>query len=135
MAAGDATGPAGARLGSDPGALEAVVAGGGDFSRAVLSSLDLTGRDGALAGCRVDGALIFGCVLTDAAADDLRDRGALIFPSLPDVPIDPYRDRLYTPSDLYDTFPGGHYADSFDAHAYAWTRTGGHVPQLRKPWT
>lgn len=109
---------------------EAVVAGGGDFSRAVLSSLDLTGRDGALAGCRVDGALIFGCVLTDAAADDLRDRGALIFPSLPDVPIDPYRDRLYTPIDLYDTFPGGHYADSFDAHAYAWTRTGGHVPQL-----
>lgn len=109
---------------------DAIVASGGDLSRAVLSSLDLTGRDGALARCRVDGALLLGCLVSDAAADDLRDRGALMFPALPDIPIDPYRARLYTPIDLYDTFPGGRYAGSFDARAYAWTRTAGHVPRL-----
>jgi predicted Rossmann-fold nucleotide-binding protein len=36
-----------------------------------------------------------------------------------DVPIDPTRDRLYTPAELYDT---ARYADSLDARAYAWSQ-------------
>jgi len=36
-----------------------------------------------------------------------------------DAPIDPYRDALYTPDELYDASP---YADSLDARAYAWSR-------------
>jgi predicted Rossmann-fold nucleotide-binding protein len=36
-----------------------------------------------------------------------------------DLPVDPYRARLYTPSELYDTAP---YAGSLDARAYAWSR-------------
>jgi predicted Rossmann-fold nucleotide-binding protein len=36
-----------------------------------------------------------------------------------DVPVDPYRDTLYTAGDLYDATP---YAASLDARAYAWSR-------------
>jgi predicted Rossmann-fold nucleotide-binding protein len=36
-----------------------------------------------------------------------------------DAPVDPYRDALYTPGELYDVSP---YADSLDARAYAWSR-------------
>jgi len=37
-----------------------------------------------------------------------------------DVPIDPYRESLYTPAELYDVSP---YAESLDARAYAWSLT------------
>jgi predicted Rossmann-fold nucleotide-binding protein len=38
---------------------------------------------------------------------------------LHDVPVDPYRDSLYTPSELYDAHP---YSTSLDARTYAWSR-------------
>jgi predicted Rossmann-fold nucleotide-binding protein len=37
----------------------------------------------------------------------------------PTIPVDPTRDALYTPAELYDS---ERYADSFDARAYAWSR-------------
>lgn len=98
------------------------VAAGGDLSRAVLQSLDLRSREEVLAGCRVDGALLLGCTLTDAAADDVRGRGALLFPRLPESPVDTYRPTLYSPIDLFDSYPDGRYEDSLDAKGYAWTR-------------
>jgi predicted Rossmann-fold nucleotide-binding protein len=36
-----------------------------------------------------------------------------------DLPVDPYREALYTPAELYDVQP---YLRSFDARAYAWSR-------------
>jgi predicted Rossmann-fold nucleotide-binding protein len=36
-----------------------------------------------------------------------------------DVPVDPYRESLYTPTELYDVLP---YAASLDARTYAWSR-------------
>jgi predicted Rossmann-fold nucleotide-binding protein len=36
-----------------------------------------------------------------------------------DIPVDPYRDGLYTPTELYDVSP---YPDSLDARTYAWSR-------------
>jgi len=35
------------------------------------------------------------------------------------IPVDPYRDGLYTPTELYDVSP---YPDSLDARTYAWSR-------------
>jgi predicted Rossmann-fold nucleotide-binding protein len=35
------------------------------------------------------------------------------------APVDPYRDTLYTPAELYDAQP---YAESLDARTYAWSR-------------
>ncbi len=108
------------------------VAVGHDLAHAVLQSLDLTSREDVLAHCRVDAALFMGCTLSDAAADDLRARGALLFPRIPDSPLNPYRASLYRAVNLYDTMPTGSYADSFDAKAYAWTRSAGAVPSLEK---
>lgn len=38
----------------------------------------------------------------------------------PHIPVDPVRDRLYTPDELYDATP---YERSFDARAYRWSRS------------
>ncbi|MDO5735231.1 MAG: LOG family protein [Propionibacteriaceae bacterium] len=111
---------------------DAAVGSGFDLARAVVQSLDLRGREEVLALCRVDAAMFMGCELGAVAADDLRSRGALLFPRIPDSPLDPYRASLYRAINLYDTMPGGTYAESFDAIAYAWTRTCGEVSTLGK---
>ncbi len=95
-----------------------------------VQDLDLTGREGVLARLDPAGALFLGCRLSAAAEDDLRHRGGLVFPSVPDVPFDAYRAHLYTPTELYDGLDGG-YETTPDAQIYAWalranhTRTGG----------
>ncbi|TRY19753.1 Rossmann fold nucleotide-binding protein [Tessaracoccus rhinocerotis] len=106
------------------------VAAGGDLSRAVLQSLDLRHRDDALRTCRVDGALVLGCRLSEEGAQILRAGGALLFPRLPDAPLNTYRAHLYTPIDLFDTYPTGTYEDSLDARGYAWTRGAAGEPSL-----
>ena len=67
-----------------------------------LQGLDLTGR-ATLAGVEVAGAVFLGCRFDPGADDDLRARGGLIFPALPGVPFDPYRNALYAARELYDT--------------------------------
>lgn len=111
---------------------DAAVGAGANLARAVIQSLDLRSRSDVLARCRVDSAMFLGCDLEVAAADDLRARGALLFPRIPDSPLNPYRASLYRAINLYDTLPTGSYADSFDARGYAWTRTVGDVAPLEK---
>ena len=41
---------------------------------------------------------------------------------MPDVPVDVYRARLYTPEELYDGLDGGGYGATLDARVYAWAR-------------
>lgn len=95
-----------------------------------LQGVDLTGRDEVLARLDPRGALLLGCRLSPPAATDLRRRGALVFPSVPDVPFDAYRAHLYTASELYAGLES-RYEDTTDALIYAWataanhTRTGG----------
>ena len=55
----------------------------------------------------------------------MRARGALLFPSVPDVPVDAYRAHLYTPAELYDGLATGDYADTLDARVHAWSRDTG----------
>ncbi len=86
-----------------------------------LKGLDLRHHADSLAGRDPAGALFMGCTFAPGAEDLLRDRGALVFPQLPGVPVDPYRSRLYTVAELYDT---ERYDDSLDARAYAWSRSG-----------
>jgi predicted Rossmann-fold nucleotide-binding protein len=84
-----------------------------------LRGLDLTERSGVLADCHVAGATFLGCTFAAGDAARAEAGGALVLPEIPDVPVDPYRERLYSPADLYDT-PA--YADSVDARAYAWSQ-------------
>ena len=106
-------------------------AAGGDLTGVVIQSLDLHHREEALARCRVAATLFMGCDIGLASAEDLRRRGALLFPKIPHTPLNPYRSTLYRASNLFDTSPTGLYEDSFDARAYAWTRSTG-APSLEQ---
>lgn len=89
-----------------------------------LQSLDLTERAHVLSRIDVAGGVFLGCRF--AAGDvaggevDVRRRGGLVFPTVPDVPVDPYRSSLYSPDDLYANLASG-YAGTPDATAYAWS--------------
>ncbi|KAE8765028.1 LOG family protein [Georgenia thermotolerans] len=86
-----------------------------------LQSIDLTARGGVLRELDPAGALFLGCALDRADEQSLRDRGALIFPVVPAVPIDPYRGRLYTAEELYAGLGTG-YEHTLDARVYAWSQ-------------
>ncbi len=87
-----------------------------------LQDLDLTGYDEALARLDPAGAVLLGCTLSKRAEESLRERGAMLFPGVPDVPFDAYRTRLYSPDDLYSGLDRG-YDHTLDARVYAWSRT------------
>jgi predicted Rossmann-fold nucleotide-binding protein len=101
-----------------------------------LQSLDLRGRGAALTRLDPRGALLLGCRLDPDLEDRLRAGGALVFPEVPDVPVDVYRSRLYSPGELYDGLDGsGAYAATLDARAYAWAQAstdGGLRDQLAR---
>ncbi len=90
----------------------------------VMQSIDLSGRAHDLLRVDVRAAIFLGCVLPADLSDELREEGALIFPKLPDVPFDPYRAALYTPSEMYDAvFDGGLYTETSDAMIYGWAKS------------
>jgi predicted Rossmann-fold nucleotide-binding protein len=90
-----------------------------------LQSVDLSDEGEALARLDVSGAVFLGCRFPagngPGSETDVRGRGGLVFPAVPDVPFDPYRGALYTPSELYEGLDRG-YAATLDAVAYAWSR-------------
>ncbi len=86
-----------------------------------VQDLDLRDRTEALLPLDPTGALFLGCDLTDALEEHLRTGGALVFPEVPDVPFDPWRAHLYSPTDLYADLDEG-YAATPDARIYAWSR-------------
>jgi predicted Rossmann-fold nucleotide-binding protein len=86
-----------------------------------VRSVDLTGL--SLADRRVAGAMFLGCRLDQGITQELQARGALVFPELPDSPLDVYRGTLYTAPELYGT---GRYHASVDARAYAWSQEAEH---------
>ncbi len=90
-----------------------------------LQSLDLSERAVKLSGIEVCGGIFLGCRFVAGTGQgseyDVRRRGGLIFPTVPDVPFDPYRSSLYSPAALYDGLADG-YAATPDAVAYAWSR-------------
>jgi predicted Rossmann-fold nucleotide-binding protein len=103
--------------------LDALLAAGATSMRGWrLQDLDLTGYDEALGRLDPAGVVLLGCVLSPRAEASLRERGALLFPGVPDVPFDAYRTRLYTSDELYAGLEDG-YDHTLDARIYAWSRT------------
>ena len=97
-----------------------LAAGASDLSGWRCRSLDLRGRGEPLSACEVAGAMFLGCLLDPGVEADIESRGAIVFPLLPDVPLDPYRGALYSARELYD---GPDYRASLDARAYAWSQS------------
>ena len=95
-----------------------LAAGARDLDGWRLRSLDLRGHGDRLTRCRPAGAMFLGCDFATGVEAALEAAGAIVFPELPDTPVDVYRSRLYTAHELYGE---GRYADSLDARAYAWT--------------
>ncbi|BDZ38537.1 hypothetical protein GCM10025863_11510 [Microbacterium suwonense] len=85
-----------------------------------LRALDLTERGVSLRSVDVAGALFLGCVLRPEDEESIRARGAVVFPAVPESPVDTYRTALYTPQELYDHTD---YARSMDARVYAWSQS------------
>ena len=85
-----------------------------------LQSLDLTSRVTQLTRIDVAGGVFLGCRFAPGSELEVRSRGGLVFPTVPDVPFDPYRARLYSPDELYADLDRG-YAATPDAISYAWS--------------
>ena len=96
-----------------------------------VQAVDLTASDGrCLAGSTHPGQCSSAAASRTAAKRHVRAGGALLFPTVPDVPFDPYRAGLYTPDELYaglDDDPA-----TPDARVHAWSR--GRPARLPARW-
>lgn len=90
----------------------------------VMQAVDLSERSDDLQRVDPRGASFLGCTLPADLVEELRERGALIFPPLPHVPFEPYRSSLYSAFELYDAVAAGElYAQTTDARIYSWTNS------------
>jgi predicted Rossmann-fold nucleotide-binding protein len=101
-----------------------------------VQGLDLHHYTDRLRGLDAEGALFLGCRFGSdgdgrAVEEELRERGALIFPVVPDVPVDAYRTGLYSPAELYDGLERSYEATA-DARIYAWSNGDGVDRSLAK---
>jgi predicted Rossmann-fold nucleotide-binding protein len=101
-------------------ALDDHLVDGGSLHGLRLQNLDLTHyaqhfRDRG----DLTGLVVLGGVVPSDVADILHRGGAIVFPRVVDVPIDPWR-GLYYPEDLYAGLENG-YAATPDALAYKWS--------------
>ncbi|MGD7708077.1 LOG family protein [Microlunatus sp. Y2014] len=93
-----------------------------------VQSVDLSERQEVLAAADVQGTIFLGCTFAPGQAAELSARDAFVFPTLPEVPFDPYRSNLYTAEDLYGA---GSYGDGMDAGVYAWSQQAHRHHDLR----
>lgn len=87
-----------------------------------LQDLDLTEVEPQLLAIDdFSGVVVLGGRMSARLEQHLRLRGALIFPSDPGAPFDPWRSHLYRPRELYAGLQAHGYAVTPDARAYRWS--------------
>lgn len=92
-----------------------------------IQSVDLADCD-CLSAVDVAGALFVGCTFDPGEEEAVRHRGGMVFPQVPETPVDSYRTELYTPDELFDGLnpadgaSGLGYDGTLDARAYAWSQ-------------
>ena len=87
-----------------------------------IQAVDLRARGWELRDAEVADTAFLGCLISESVAADLRQRGALVFPPVPELPFDPYRAALYTPAELYRGLDTRPYDQTPDSLAYRWDR-------------
>lgn len=106
--------------------LDRALASGGSLRGLRLQDLDLRGREDALlVRDDVEGLVVLGGRVPDDLAAHLRTHGALVFPTDPHAPVDPYRSTLYQPHELYAGLREHGHAATPDARTYRWARDAG----------
>ena len=109
----------------DLAGLDAVLASPGPLTGLRFQDLDLTGHEAPLlARTDLEGLVVLGGRVSADLAQHLRQHGALVFPTDPGVPINPYRATLYQPHELYTGLSEHGYDATPDALAYHWSRDG-----------
>jgi predicted Rossmann-fold nucleotide-binding protein len=102
---------------------EAVLDSGRPLRGLRLQDLDLTAVADRLMGREdLEGLVVLGGRLPDGLDAHLRAHRALIFPTDPTAPVDPYRATLYQPRELYAGLEESGYDQTPDALAYHWSR-------------
>jgi predicted Rossmann-fold nucleotide-binding protein len=105
--------------------LDVVLSDGRPLRGLRLQDLDLGGHeDQLLRRGDVEGMVVLGGRMTDELATHLRAEGALVFPTDPHAPVNPYRASLYQPHELYAGLAEHGYEATPDARAYHWARDG-----------
>lgn len=101
--------------------LASYISSRGSLQGVRLQGLDLRAHKRELfARSDFQGTVILGGTVGVRLERHLRAHGAIVFPGAPNAPVDPYRARLYHPSELYAGLSQGGYAVTPDARAYAW---------------
>jgi predicted Rossmann-fold nucleotide-binding protein len=105
-------------------ALRSVLGSEASLAGLRLQDLDLTACEtDLLARTDVHGLVVLGGRLSPALDAHLRSHGALVFPTDPQAPVNPYRSTLYQPHELYAGLAEHGYDHTPDALAHAWSRT------------
>lgn len=103
-------------------ALDAALGSGESLAGLRLQDLDLDDREAALLRrTDLEGLVVLGGRTSDALAHHLRLHGALVFPTDPHAPVDPYRSTLYQPHELYAGLAEHGYDATPDARAHRWS--------------
>ena len=104
--------------------LDACLRSGSSLAGLRIQDLDLTVREDALlAHTDVEGLVVLGGRLTPSLEGHLRAHGAVIFPSDPETPVDPYRSALYRYDELYAGLAEHGYRGTADRRAWDWLRS------------
>lgn len=100
-------------------ALRAEIDAGHAITARVLHHVDLSDID-SLEDVDLDGALFLNCAFRDHEQRAMVERrGALVFPSLGNLPFEPYRGSLYTAAELLEGYDEGGYTATRDFRIYA----------------
>ncbi|KRE41886.1 LOG family protein [Knoellia sp. Soil729] len=103
--------------------LGAALSSGDSLAGLRLQDLDLTRHeDRLLARTDLEGLVVLGGRLSPELDEHLRLHGALVFPTDPHAPVNPYRASLYQPHELYAGLATYGYDHTPDARAYTWAR-------------
>ncbi len=80
--------------------LSAFIRQNGNLRNAVIQGLNLCDLDVDWDDLECEEAVFLGCCIPEGIGMNLIDRGALIFPQLPNLPYNPYRSSLYSRQEL-----------------------------------